>query len=410
MRVKNLSLLLHIDEVSLHNMLEDQLAKNPTIESQLSVPILGLIEIKSDQTEVQGIKFANEGMAIELASDVAVRVPRMGSTVQLTGRLSLFVHVQFMVAPSGFHKTILSILDVCWVGNPSLRIGKTCHPKRRLQRLIDTMLPRLEKRMAQALAEHTGREKIELILADQLAPKGESDIGDWYVQHAWIDLQEILISDHQLMLPVDLSLDLLQVTVSQKIIFPKVHFHTIDNNRTPSTYVELSYQEVNHWLASNLTSINQQLSLPSDIQSLVLSSVDGYLICSIELKAAPESTFQIKSNLALNRDLQHLELVKVEIAAAEETGFLVKTLLRSTRRFIRSKIKKAFPIKIKPLQSELEKLLAAHTPMLVKSSMSKELLLKSIDFTDTTCNIFLDGQIKLAMEDYRRIVTDPDLG
>ena len=83
MRVKNLSLLLHIDEVTLRNILEEQLTKNPNIDTQASVPILGEIEIGFSQMKVHGIKFAEKGIAIEMASDVNIHLPRIGNAVRL---------------------------------------------------------------------------------------------------------------------------------------------------------------------------------------------------------------------------------------------------------------------------------------------------------------------------------------
>ena len=314
------------------------------------------------------------------------------------------------VDTGGFLQTSLSILDACWTGNPSLRLGTTCHPKERLQRLTDAILPRVEKRMTQTLAEHFSKEKVELILAEQLMSDGASDFAGWHVQQLWISLQDVLILDRQLKLQVNLSVDLMQNMVPQQIALPAVEFYRIDGNLATKTLFEVSYQEINHWIADNLSIINEQLTLPSDILSLILSSKGRFLVCTLQLKASPESTFQIRSSLTLNRDLQLLELEEVEISAVEETGLLVKTILRSTRRFIQSKIKKSFPINLKPLQSHLERLLAAHTPTLVKSSIPTALVWQSMQFGDTCCSLVLDGQVKLAMVDYLSTVTDPDLG
>lgn len=409
MLINDLPITMKISAESLHKILEDQLRNQAQREFEFRLPVVGALLLRLSQMVVEKVKCANQGVAVEISGDLSLQVAGSGRTALLGGRLYAFVHVLIQRSADEILETRLSIVDLKWIGIPKLNIGRAFQPKRGLQRLLEMTIPRFEKEINRRLSKVVNKVQMESEISRRLFDRFRYTSDSLAPSRIQIKILQLIIVDDHLELHTNLSTELVKALEDVSYQVPRVELSAEGDSDAPWTRIKVGFNLLNAWIEANHVLLNQRLSLPTEIRSLRIGSDGEYLICAVIATALPETEFYIKLKTSLTQELQLIELGDLEMHAEEKTGMLLKALLRTTRRFLKAKIKKSFPIRVSPMLAELKTQVVESTPESVIASFSKDMILHSITYTSVACTICLSVHLELEMISQRSAVTDPEI-
>ncbi|MCB0685673.1 MAG: hypothetical protein KDC53_04085 [Saprospiraceae bacterium] len=334
LEIKSQYFVVHADENQLQFLLNKYAQRVENETHSTSIPMLGQMDVSTSEISARTIKVSTEGIKFDLELSIALNsekslIPDVGGKVQVKGMLKIRKVDDLDIE--------IKIIEMQWLDGPHSANGRPLSLVKSVSALILKRTDLVENLIEKQLRYRLTSRGIEAMLHD-FPPQLEARNLMLTLVYLHLSQWEMRCHDSYIELEGVLDLGMTVGGGNDRSIF--VESKTI--NRELDTEIGVSGDEINQVLSAQLSEISERL--PFQLKGLSVQ-IDGDTLVVNVLPENLKQPLQVQLSTHFDRQSSQLQLIDCQIRA-NESGFLLKTLIKLFSGKVENIIEKYFPIDI----------------------------------------------------------------